>query len=115
MERTIEDGDSIFRRHVLDAFVERHGIGAGRFHEPLQFRLQLLHLAAVPRIVDQALGFSGIGLEVVELGQVAVGLAVTVRVTDVLPFVGAQIAGALLALFASRVLFPEGREKAERI
>lgn len=38
-----------------------------------------------------------------------------IRPTDTLPFIGAQIAGALLALLLSRVLFPEGRGKAERI
>ena len=38
-----------------------------------------------------------------------------IRPTDALPFIGAQIAGALLALFLSRVLFPEGRGKAETI
>ena len=37
-----------------------------------------------------------------------------IRPIDTLPFIGAQIAGALLALFLSRVLFPEGRGKAER-
>jgi glycerol uptake facilitator-like aquaporin len=37
-----------------------------------------------------------------------------IRPIDTLPFVGGQIAGALLALFLSRVLFPEGRRKAER-
>ena len=38
-----------------------------------------------------------------------------IRPIDTLPFIGAQIAGALLALFLSRVLFSEGRGKAERI
>ena len=38
-----------------------------------------------------------------------------IRPIDALPFIGAQIAGALLALFLSRVLFPEGWGKAERI
>ena len=38
-----------------------------------------------------------------------------IRPIDTLPFIGAQIAGALLALFLSRALFPEGRGKAESI
>ena len=38
-----------------------------------------------------------------------------IRPADALPFIGAQIVGALLALFLSRVLFPEVRGKAESI
>ncbi len=38
-----------------------------------------------------------------------------IRPIDALPFIGAQIVGALLALFLTRVLFPEGWGKAERI
>ena len=38
-----------------------------------------------------------------------------IRPIDALPFIAAQIAGALIALFLSRVLFPEGRGKAESI
>lgn len=38
-----------------------------------------------------------------------------IRPTDALPFIGAQIAGALLALFLSRILFPEVRGKAKSI
>ena len=38
-----------------------------------------------------------------------------IRPADALSFIGAQIAGALLALFLSRVLFPESRGKTETI
>lgn len=38
-----------------------------------------------------------------------------IRPIDTLPFIGAQIGGALLAAFLSRVLFPESRGQPERI
>ena len=65
---------------------------AGGLHEAGEFFLKSLHLGDVLWVIDQIVKFLGVELNVVELGLVTVRAAVSVRIMNILPFVGSDAA-----------------------
>jgi hypothetical protein len=76
----------------FDAFVERHfvGQGIGGSHEAVQLLLQIGDRSSVLGAGNQVRRFVGVALQVVELGQVAIGRTVAVGIVDVFVAVGAD-------------------------